>query len=138
MLACRKYDQNKNESYFKIKFPEFSLVPLIFRQSSLSFLGFLFFSLIFQVFPDCWEPWVIGIQKCKKNQLFFSCTFELPLWIYESFEKLNFVFSSIIHRGVSTYKILTFEEDQYFQKYKAQKIVKFSLVAFLAFFLNCP
>ena len=36
-------------------------------------------------------------------------------------------------RGVSTCKILTFQ-DKYFQKYKAQNIVKFSSLAFLADF----
>ena len=52
-----------------------------------------------------------------------------------NFEILNFVFSNITPRGVLTCKILTFQ-DQYFHKYKAQKIVKFSFVEFLAYFLK--
>ena len=48
----------------------------------------------------------------------------------------NFIFSNIIPRGVLTCKILTLQ-GQYFQKYKAQKIVKFNcrLQIFLKF---CP
>ena len=40
-------------------------------------------------------------------------------------------------RGVSTCKILTFQ-DQLFLKYKAQKIVKFSFAAILTDFIFCP
>ena len=65
---------------------------------------------------------------CKKYFFaFLSCHYGFTY----CFEILNFVFSNIIPRGVSTCKILTFQ-DQYFQKYKAQKIVKFSFSAFLA------
>ena len=48
------------------------------------------------------------------------------------FEILHFVFSNIILRRFSTWKILTFQ-NQYFQKYIAKNIVKFSFLAFLAF-----
>ena len=51
------------------------------------------------------------------------------------FEILNFVFSSIKPRGVSSCKILTLL-DEYFQKKKSQKIVKFSFLDFLADFLK--
>ena len=79
---------------------------------------------------------VKGIQKCKKFSaeffLFLSCCHGFM----NCFEILNFVFSNIIPRGVSPYKILTFQ-GQYFQKYKAQNIVKFIFLAFLAvFFFN--
>ena len=51
-------------------------------------------------------------------------------------EILNSVFSNIIPGRVSICKIVT-SQDQYFQKYKAQKIVKFSFLAFQAdFFKN--
>ena len=74
----------------------------------------------------CW------ICTSNKNKAFLSCHYGFA----NCFEILNFVFSNIITRGVSTCKILTFQ-DQCFQKYKAQKIVKFSFLAFLAdFFKN--
>ena len=71
----------------------------------------------------------------KNSFAFLSCHHGFT----DCFEILNFVFPNIIPRGVSTCKILTFQ-DQYFQKYKAQEIVEFSFVAFFAdFFSNfCP
>ena len=63
MWTCRKYIQHKNESYFKIKLPEFSLDTSHFQTKfpkfskfSLIFLNFSTFSLIFQVFPECCKP----------------------------------------------------------------------------------
>ena len=54
------------------------------------------------------------------------------------FDILNFLFSNIIPRGVSTCKILSFM-DWCFKKYKAQKIGEFCFKAFLAdFFLIRP
>ena len=47
------------------------------------------------------------------------------------FEMLNFIFFNMISRGVSTCKILTFQ-DECFQKCKAQNIVKLIFSVFLA------
>ena len=58
---------------------------------------------------------------------FLSCHYRFT----HSFEILNFAFSNIILRRISACKILTFC-DQYLQKCKAQKIVKFSFLDFLA------
>ena len=65
--------------------------------------------------------------------MFLSCHYGFMNF----FNMLNFVFSNMMPRGVSTCKILTFQ-DKYFQKYKAQNIVKFSSLAFLAIFKFCP
>ena len=83
--------------------------------------------------------WVQGYQTFK-NVKNFSQKFLFAFLSYHyeftnCFQVLNFVFSNIIPRGVLTCKILTFQ-DQYFQKYKAQKIVKFSFLAFSADFLK--
>ena len=52
---------------------------------------------------------------------------------------LTYFASNIIPGGVPTCQIFSFQ-DQHFQKYKAQKIVEFSCLAFLAvfFFKFCP
>ena len=73
---------------------------------------------------------VIDIQKRQTFLPKFFFSFLICHYGFTNcFKILNFVFSNIIPRGVSTCKILTFQ-DQYFQKYKAQKIVKFSFLAF--------
>ena len=71
------------------------------------------------------------MPKISVNNVFVSLSCHYGFT--NCFEILNFVFSNIAPRRVSTCKILTFQ-DQYFHKYKAQKIVKFSFVAFLADF----
>ena len=76
----------------------------------------------------CFE--LVGINKCQKFHL--TIFFEFLRYHYgvtNDLEILNFNFSNTIPRGVSTCKILTFQE-QYFQKYKLQKIVKFNVLDF--------
>ena len=75
---------------------------------------------------------VIGIQKCKRIS---ADNFFLRYGFMNCIEILDFVFSNIITRGVSTCEILTFL-DQYFHKYKGQNIVKFSFLAFLVYSFN--
>ena len=87
-----------------------------------------------------WVFEVIDIQKCQKFLLnyFFFAFLSCHYGFTNCFEILNFVFSNIIPRGVSTCKILIFQ-DQYFQKYKAEKIVKFIFLAFsIDFCKNLP
>ena len=88
MWACRKHVQHKNESYFKIKFPEFTLMPLIFRQSSLSFPGFPWFFEFFYIFPDfpgfapvLWTLRYSFLRQSWSRNIFQKVIWCTTLWI---------------------------------------------------------
>ena len=73
------------------------------------------------------------MQNISANNFFWfwRCHYEFTNY----FEVSNFLFSNVISEGVSTFKIISIQ-DQHFKKCKVQKIVKFSFLAFSADFFS--
>ena len=107
------------------------------NQEICEYVNMLAVLIYYKLFPYFTLSKMSLKQKYQKFQLliFFaslSCHYGFTNYL----KILDFAFFNIIPTGVSTCKILTFQ-DQYFRKYKVQEIVKFSFQPFrLIFFFN--